>query len=68
MKVFFHSDIAQSIGKVPIHVDDMNIDLMSITAHKMYGPKGIGAMYVRRKPKVRILRKIYNFPMLKKLS
>lgn len=41
-KVFFHSDCAQMLGKVPISVDDMKIDLMSLTAHKIYGPKGVG--------------------------
>mmetsp|Transcript_59196 Transcript_59196/g.120677 ORF Transcript_59196/g.120677 Transcript_59196/m.120677 type:complete len:434 (+) Transcript_59196:2-1303(+) len=53
-KVFFHTDAAQSCGKVPIDVKKMNISLMSISAHKMYGPKGIGALYVRRKPRVRV--------------
>jgi cysteine desulfurase len=53
--VLLHSDAVQGIGKVPFNVETMNVDLASITAHKMYGPKGIGALYVRRsKPRVRI--------------
>lgn len=53
-KIFFHTDGAQAVGKIPIDVNKTNIDLMSISSHKIYGPKGMGACYVRRRPRVRI--------------
>jgi len=53
-KVFFHTDAAQAVGKIPLNVQNMNIDLMSISGHKVYGPKGVGAIYVRRRPRVRV--------------
>ena len=53
-KTLFHSDAVQAAGKVPVDVERAKLDLVSLTAHKMYGPKGIGALWVRRKPRVRI--------------
>ena len=60
-QVLFHSDAAQAIGKVPLDVEAMNISLMSLTAHKVYGPKGIGALYVRRKaPRVQLSPQLHG--------
>ncbi len=58
-KILFHTDAAQAIAKIPLDVEAMQIDLMSLTAHKVYGPKGIGALYVRRRqPRVRLAPQI----------
>jgi len=59
-KSFFHVDAAQALGKLPINLHDLPIDLMSITAHKIYGPKGVGALFVRRNPAVRLQALIHG--------
>ncbi|QNS01753.1 MAG: IscS subfamily cysteine desulfurase [Buchnera aphidicola (Pentalonia nigronervosa)] len=58
--VFFHVDATQSVGKIPINLQDSSINLMSFSAHKIYGPKGIGVLYVRRKPRMRLLPLIHG--------
>lgn len=60
-RVLFHTDAAQALGKVPLDVEAMHIDLMSLTAHKIYGPKGIGALYIRRRdPRVQVAPQLHG--------
>jgi cysteine desulfurase len=58
--IIFHCDAVQAAGKIPIDLQNLKVDLLTVTAHKVYGPKGIGAQYVRRKPRVRIEPQIHG--------
>lgn len=56
--VFFHTDAAQAVGKIPLDMEAMNIDMLSISGHKLYAPKGVGALFVRKRPRVRLAAQI----------